>query len=357
MKLGVLGGGQLARMLALAAYPLGIDILCYESVPDTCANQVAKVTQGDYGDEAALKVFAQSVTCVTLETENLPLATAQAVAKYGKLLPNVTTLQFTQDRLLEKELLQSLDIPTAKFYQVNSHQDLQAAVAKFNLPGILKTRRSGYDGKGQVMLRKTEDIDQALTELQGQDLIYESFVPFDYEVSLICVRSQQGDILFYPLTRNEHREGILRVSQAPFADQNLQQQAEQYAVRLLERFSYVGIMAIEFFVLGGQLIANEIAPRVHNSGHWTIEGAVTSQFENHVRALAGLGSTQARGYSAMVNFIGTQPDEEKVMAIAGAHYHTYGKSARPGRKLGHVTLNAASEALLLENLEQVLKIS
>lgn len=356
MKLGVLGGGQLGRMLALAAYPLGIEVICYEATTDTCANQVANIICGDYADEAKLKAFAESVACVTFETENLPLQTAQCVAKYGELLPNVTTLQLTQDRLLEKELLQSLGIPTANFFKVNSYEDLQAAIIQLNFPCILKTRRSGYDGKGQAILRNAQEAESAFAALQGQDLICESLVPFDFEVSLISVRSGQNDIKFYSLARNEHRDGILRVSQAPFINAALQQQAEQYTLRLLEKFNYVGVMTVEFFVLNDQLIANEIAPRVHNSGHWTIEGAVTSQFENHVRALSGLplGETSARGHSAMVNFIGAEPDKPTILMIPGAHYHSYGKVARPGRKLGHVTLNKSNKDELSEPLSMII---
>lgn len=356
-KIGVLGGGQLARMLALAGYPLGIQVICYESVSNTCAGQVTKVIQGDYADEAALAQFAQSVDCVTLETENLPLSCAQIVAQHSKLMPSVEALKITQDRLFEKELLNKLQISTAKFAKINSWQDLKTAIEALQFPGILKTRRQGYDGKGQALLRDWKSAESAWEQLKNEDLIFESFVKFDYEVSLISVRSVSGEVKFYPLIKNHHEDGILRVSRAPLQSAELQKKAEEYALRLIKQFDYVGVMTIEFFVSGSDLIANEIAPRVHNSGHWTIEGAITSQFENHLRALCDLplGETTAIGFSAMCNLIGTEPAIKNVLRIPGAHYHTYGKEARPARKLGHITLNNADSAQLENHVENLLK--
>lgn len=358
MKIGVLGGGQLARMLALAGYPLGIDVIGYESVSHTCATQVTRVIQGDYTDESALAKFAQSVDCVTFETENLPLSCAQLVARHGKVMPSVDALKITQDRLFEKELLNNLGIATAKFFKVDSWEDLKNALEALGFPGILKTRRSGYDGKGQALIRDWDNAKQAWEQLQGNELIFEAFVKFDYEVSMISVRSVSGEIKFYPLIENQHKDGILRVSKAPLLNELLQNTAEDYALRLIQHFSYVGVMTIEFFVVDGSLIANEIAPRVHNSGHWTIEGAVTSQFENHLRALCDLplGETKAVGWSAMCNLIGTEPNMADVLRVAGAHYHSYGKEPRQGRKLGHVTLNEENPQLLEVQLNKLMNL-
>jgi 5-(carboxyamino)imidazole ribonucleotide synthase len=223
---------------------------------------------------------------------------------------------------------------------VDSRATLELAVRAVGLPGVLKTRRLGYDGKGQFVLRKPADLDAAWSALGGSPLLYENLVPFDREVSVIAVRGLQGDVAFYPLNLNVHREGILRLTRAPFGSPALTRQAQRAARRLLEHFDYVGVLTIEFFVTRGKLIANEMAPRVHNSGHWTIEGAETSQFENHLRAIAGLplGSTRARGHSAMINLIGELPPREAILREPGLHWHDYGKSARPGRKLGHITL-------------------
>lgn len=357
-KVGVLGGGQLARMLALAGYPLGIQILCYEPTPHTCANQVTQVIQKEYTDESALREFAKSVDVITFETENIPLHCAEFLAKHVEVLPSITALKSTQDRISEKKLLQSLNIPTAQFSEINSWEDVKNAVEKFNFPGILKTTRNGYDGKGQAVIRDWESAKEAWEKLQKQTLIFESFIPFEYEVSLISVRSRDKKTLFYPLVTNDHKNGILRISKAPFVQQDLQKKAEDYALRLMDQLDYVGIMTIEFFVKKGELIANEIAPRVHNSGHWTIEGAVTSQFENHLRALCDLplGETKPIGFSAMYNLIGTEPNIEKVLAISGAHYHHYGKEARPERKVGHITLNYPHQAELEINLGKLVSI-
>lgn len=348
MKVGVLGGGQLARMLAIAGAPLGIHLLCYEPVKNTCANDVTRVINGDFADENALTDFATQVDCVTLETENMPLQCAKFVAKHCALMPNELALKITQDRLFEKECLQSLGIQTAPFHAVNNWDDLKHALIEIGYPAILKTRKSGYDGKGQARIKDETSAKCALETLNSNELILEGFVPFEKEVSLISVRAKNGETKFYPLVENEHRDGILYLSKAPFIHDVLQQQAESYAFKLLQHFNYIGVMTIEFFVKDNQLIANEIAPRVHNSGHWTIEGARTSQFENHIRAICNLplGSTEALGFSAMFNLIGEEPAREKVLSLANTHYHTYGKAARPGRKLGHVTMNAASREAL-----------
>jgi 5-(carboxyamino)imidazole ribonucleotide synthase len=229
---------------------------------------------------------------------------------------------------------------------VDSLAELQRATRLVGLPGVLKTRRLGYDGKGQQVLRKATDIEAAWQALGTQSLLYEEFVPFDYEVSAIGVRGRDGATAMYPLNRNLHRDGILRLTRAPWKSARLEAAARRHMNRVLKHFDYCGVLAIEFFVRRGRLIANEMAPRVHNSGHWTIEGAVTSQFENHVRAVAGLplGETRATGHSAMINLIGNMPPAGALLKESGLHLHDYGKSPRPGRKLGHLTVVESSAA-------------
>lgn len=340
MRLGILGGGQLAQMLTLAAYPLGIHTRCIDPDPTACARNLTEVMTAEWTDETALRSFLSAVDVVTYETENIPLSCAAMVAAQRPLYPSVETLRIAQDRLHEKIFFQSLQIPTPAFRYVDSEAMLQDAVAELGLPSVLKTRRMGYDGKGQAVLKTSEDLPSAWRHLKNSALILESFINFEYEVSLIATRNQSGDVRFYPLTQNKHQNGILRWSQAPFENISLEKRAKDYANRILNALDYVGTLAIEFFYDGEQLLANEIAPRVHNSGHWTIEGAQTSQFENHLRALfqLPLGSTKTTGHSFMLNCIGEMPDMDSVLAIPGVHYHTYGKSPRPHRKLGHITL-------------------
>jgi 5-(carboxyamino)imidazole ribonucleotide synthase len=341
MRLGILGGGQLARMLALAAYPLGIRTCCLDPSPNACAGDVTLVITGELTDRTALQCLLSQVDIVTYETENIPVSCAQAVAAVRPLYPSVAVLQMAQDRLYEKTFFQSLGIPTARFADITSLTALEAVAAEFGFPAILKTRRMGYDGKGQVFIKTAADIPHAWDTLSAHSaLILEAFVAFDQEVSLISVRNAQGDIRFYPLTLNQHQLGILHSSEAPFQHPGLQRQAQDYATAILEKLEYVGVLAIEFFNVAQQLVANEMAPRVHNSGHWTIEGTQTSQFENHLRAVWGLplGSTEPTGHALMINCIGTMPPPQAYLHLPGVHYHSYGKSPRPGRKLGHITL-------------------
>lgn len=340
MKLGILGGGQLAQMLTLAAYPLGIRTRCFDPSAQACSGDLTPLTVGDFDDYQTLDGFLADVDCVTLETENIPLSCAERVLAQKPLFPTTKALEISQDRLHEKTFFQQQGVPTAAFQAVDSKQDLQQAVANLGLPAVLKTRRFGYDGKGQFVLRTEADIDLAWESLSSQPLILEKFIPFEYEVSLIAVRGQGGEMAFYPLVLNVHRNGILQHSLAPYDNSDLQIKAQEAAAQILQSLHYVGVLTIEFFVQNQTLIANEMAPRVHNSGHWTIEGAQTSQFENHVRAVCGLplGSTQPIGQSLMLNMIGEKIDAPTCLAMPGVHYHDYGKSPRPGRKLGHVTL-------------------
>jgi 5-(carboxyamino)imidazole ribonucleotide synthase len=307
---------------------------------------VGPIVTGAFDDPTSLQRLAEDVDLVTYEFENVPVSALNAVSKSRTCLPPVEALRVSQDRLLEKELFTRLGIPTPPFRAVDSLEDLRAAVAAIGLPSVLKTRRLGYDGKGQHYLRRAADVDPAWQALGGVPLILEGFVKFDREVSIIGARSTRGEVRAYPIVDNTHREGILRVTVAPHRSAALQKSAERHLRKLLRHFDYAGILTIEFFVRKGRLVANEMAPRVHNSGHWTIEGAATSQFENHLRAILGLplGDTRAVGCAAMVNFIGSMPDRDQVMALPGVHYHDYGKAPRPGRKIGHCTIVARTAA-------------
>jgi len=354
MKIGILGAGQLGRMLALAGYPLDFDFVFLDPATGACAAPLGDHLHADYLDEQALAAFSAGVDIATYEFENVPARTAEFVAGRVPLLPPPKALSVAQDRLSEKMMFDKLGIPVPRFMPVAAREALGIAVRNVGLPAVLKTRRMGYDGKGQAVLRKPEDLDTAWAAIGGQPLILETFVPFEREVSCLAVRGQSGELRFYPLVENVHRDGILRTS-TPRANDPLQADAEDYAQRVVEHLGYVGVMAFEFFVADGKLLANEIAPRVHNSGHWTIEGAECSQFENHLRAIAGLplGSTALRGPSVMVNFIGDTPPNAELAAIAGVHIHHYGKSPKPLRKVGHATVTAADDGELQARLARL----
>jgi len=350
-RIGILGAGQLGRMLALAGYPLGLEFLFLDPAEEPCAGPLGEVIRADYLDTAALDAFCARVDVATYEFENVPVAAAEYVAQRLPLRPGTAALATGQDRLSEKQRFESLGIPVPPHAAIDTRADLDAAISRLGLPAVLKTRRMGYDGKGQAVLRSAADVDLAWARLGGNDqasnLILEAFVPFDRELSCLTVRGVGGDLAFYPVIENVHRSGILHCARPQPADP-LQTLAEDYCRRVVEHFDYVGVMAFEFFVVGERLLANEIAPRVHNSGHWSIEGAECSQFENHLRAIAGLplGSTALRGHSLMLNCIGAEPEPATVLQNPGAHLHRYGKSPKPLRKIGHVTLTAASAAEL-----------
>ncbi|HEV2539636.1 MAG TPA: 5-(carboxyamino)imidazole ribonucleotide synthase [Frateuria sp.] len=358
--LGILGGGQLARMLALAAAPLGIKTLVVDSAGDACAGQVAPLVVADWNDYVALERFASMVDVVTFDFENVPAQTAHWLAERVAVSPAPRALAVAQDRLAEKTLFRECGLDTPAFVPVDTRADLGRAIAQVGAPAILKTRRLGYDGKGQFRLKTPGDVDAAWAALGAQGaahgLILEAFVPFERELSVIAVRSREGDFRTWPLTRNWHTDGVLSLSLAPAPDiEALQQRATDLARTLAERLDYVGVFALELFVKDGQLLGNEMAPRVHNSGHWTIEGAHTSQFENHVRAVLGLplGDTGARGLSCMFNWIGDLPDPSPVLRTIDGHWHDYGKQARPGRKVGHATVCAPSASILRERVENI----
>lgn len=358
MRIGIIGAGQLGRMLALAGYPLGLRFVFLDQSTDAPGAQVGRIIPGAFDDPARLAELANEVEVITFDVENVPVEAIRSIAQQRPFLPPVDALGASQDRLHEKTLFRSLQIPTPDFAAVDSLKDLQAAAQRIGIPGVLKTRRLGYDGRGQFYIRKPDDIEAAWTALGSVPLIYEGFVNFSREVSVIGVRSTRGETRCYPLSANTHSAGILRHSIAPYNNKALQKQAETYLKRILRHFDYAGVLTIEFFVQRGRLIANEMAPRVHNSGHWTIEGAQTSQFENHIRAILGLplGSTRPIGHSAMLNFIGTIPTLENILRVPGVHFHSYGKEPRPNRKLGHCTVTATSAAARDRALRALMKL-
>lgn len=345
MKIGVLGGGQLARMIALAGVPLGCSFVVLDPSETACAGAAATLIQGDYDDPAALAELAAQVDVVTYEFENVPQASARQLAKTVPVYPAADVLHVAQDRLNEKQLFTQLGIETPPFAPVNTLAELTEAAAHIGLPAVLKTRTQGYDGKGQAVVKSADQLADAWRAIGEVPAILEGFIDFEREVSMVAVRNLAGEIRYYPLSENHHHAGILRVARARPSDA-MTSQAQRYTEKLLTHFNYVGVIAVEFFQRGNQLLANEFAPRVHNSGHWTIEGAECSQFENHVRAVADLplGSTQALGAAAMVNIIGELPKVAEVLSIGGAHAHFYGKAPRAGRKVAHVGIRTATAA-------------
>ena len=339
MRIGIVGAGQLGRMMALAGIPLGLEFSMYDRSADVPGAAVADIVTGRFDDLKKLRRFARGVDVVTFDWENVPVESARAVARLRPVWPPPRALEVAQDRLSEKRVFRRLGIPVAPFMAVDSPRELARAVSALGAPGILKTRRLGYDGKGQQRIRRPADAAEAYDRLGGQPLIYERHVAFTREVSLVAARDRKGRVACYPLAENAHVDGILAVTRAPWPDAPLQRLAERNHRRLLRALGYVGVLCVEYFVERGRLVANEMAPRVHNSGHWTIEGAETSQFENHVRAIAGLplGSAAPRGHAVMANLIGRMPRARDFLEMPGLHWHDYGKSERPGRKLGHVT--------------------
>ncbi|WAH66050.1 5-(carboxyamino)imidazole ribonucleotide synthase [Xanthomonas hortorum] len=354
---GILGGGQLARMLVLAGAPLGLRFAVFDPAADACAGQVAPLQVGAFDQTAALAAFAAQVDVITFDFENVPAASAQQLAAQVPVFPSAAALAVAQDRLSEKTLFRELGIPVPEFAAIYDRAGLDAALARIGTPCVLKTRRFGYDGKGQFRIRTLADADAAWDALGAQaakvGLIVEAFVPFQREVSVVAVRGRDGEFRAWPLTENWHVDGVLSASLAPATvGVELQAAAEAHARAIAERLDYVGVFALELFVRDGELLANEMAPRVHNSGHWTIEGAETSQFENHVRAVLGLplGSTAMRGHACMLNWLGTMQDAAAFLAVPGGHWHDYGKEARVGRKVGHATLRADTPPLLARAL-------
>jgi len=348
-NIGVLGAGQLGRMLALAGYPLGHRFRFLDPASDSPAGLLADHLALGYSDTSTLEQFANGLDVVTYEFENVPVDAAQHLEKFVPVYPPPIALEKAQDRFIEKSFFQELGVPTPKFTIDLSKAD------DIGSPAVLKTRRMGYDGKGQSIVHSQAE----LAAEKAVDCILEEFISFDREVSIIAVRNKSGETKFYPLIENHHREGILRLSLVTGnVSSELQQQAEEYAMKVMSALNYVGVLTIEFFEKDGQLLANEMAPRVHNSGHWTIEGAVTSQFENQVRAVtdAPLGSTSPLGACAMVNLVGEIPDMEFILKIERAHLHLYDKAPRAKRKLGHITLVEKNIETLHKKLEMIKEV-
>jgi 5-(carboxyamino)imidazole ribonucleotide synthase len=329
-------------MLALAGYPLGHSFSFFDVSEGTPCKDLGAITIGSFEDQKALESFAARCDVITYEFENVPCSAAHYLTQVVPVYPPPRALEVSQDRLVEKEFLQRLGIATPRFKGANSEAELREACETLGLPCMAKTRRFGYDGKGQRMLESEGDIAVAWKELGSSPLIVEGFVPFSRELSVIAVRAQDGTILTYPLAQNEHRNGILHRSEIPAPDVSpeLRHAAHEIATKVLEELNYVGVVGIELFHVRGELLANELAPRVHNSGHATIDGTVTSQFENHIRAITAmpLGSVEPHARAVMFNLIGTVPPVDMVSSVANAKLHLYGKAPRPGRKLGHVTL-------------------
>ncbi len=343
MKIGIIGGGQLARMLALAGYPLGLEFMVIDPAEDACASTLCEHLCAAYDDLGALGQLAEHCDVITYEFENVSLEAMESLVSTTSIHPSLQALAESRDRWREKSLFQELGIPIPNFLAIDNREALEEAPKTLGWPFLLKTRRLGYDGKGQFLIHTAKEMTKAWENLQGQALVGESFIPFQREVSIIAVRNLRGQTAFYPLTENVHKNGILHLSRCRPNDPQTEQ-AVEYARRLLEWFDYVGVLALELFEINGHLLANEMAPRVHNSGHWTIEGAETSQFENHLRAILNLplGSTEPVEYTAMVNFIGVLPESTDVLEQPGIHMHNYGKTERPARKVGHATIRAAS---------------
>ena len=346
MKIGVLGAGQLGRMLALSAYPLGHQMRFLALSEEDPSSLLGKTFIHNNNPEMVSN-FADSSDIVTYESENTDVTIVNEISKNTKVYPSDKSLYISQHRGREKALLDTLKIPCAPYQMVNSLDDLKSAIKNIGIPSILKTATDGYDGKGQFLIKSESQIDEAWEKMSGVDAILEGFINFKRELSLIAVRSIDGSLEYYPLVENSHHEGILRQTLAPAQNisVSLQNKAEEYMSSLLKEIKHIGVLTIELFESDDGLLVNEIAPRVHNSGHWTIEGAQTSQFENHIRAIteSPLGqTTMTSKFSAMINIIGVHGPIQKVLKTKNAHLHLYNKAERTGRKLGHITLTSNS---------------
>lgn len=348
MKVGILGAGQLSRMLALAGIPQGIHFSFYADKPSLCVDDLGEMVVGE-NDDASLKQFLENVDVVTYENENISKEVLEFIQAQKPVYPGIEPLKVIQDRLLEKDYLNSIDIPTVKYYPINSLNEIGSQIP---MPFVIKKRRNGYDGKGQYLIKSQADL-EGITDSECEDAIIEAYIRFDREVSLVAVRGTNGQMVFYDIAENYHQNAILRQTQNKKNDKALSK-AKSYMENLLTALNYVGTCTIEFFERDGELIANEIAPRVHNSGHWTIEGAVTSQFANHIRAILSLplGDTTSLGEYMMYNLIGKMPDFKKSLSLPGVYYHDYEKAPRAARKLGHLTVikNASVQKMIEDEL-------
>ena len=359
MRIGIIGAGQLGQMLGIAARDLDIECHFLDPAPAPPAANVGVVITRPFDDADALAKLADDCDIVTYEFENVPVEALLRITDRVPVYPPPDALRHAQDRLAEKKLFDDLRIPSVQYCVVDSLANLERAASSLGLPLVVKTRRLGYDGKGQFLIQKKNDINEAWQQLGAHALIAEQWIPFDYEVSVIGVRSADGYLAIYPLTHNEHVAGILHRSRAPVDAPRLTELADLYMTWMLNHLNYVGVLTLELFVTGKCLLANEFAPRVHNSGHWTIEGSATSQFANHILAISGQqpAPTDCRGHAGMLNLIGAIPDAARRLGNRQCHLHDYGKEARPGRKLGHITVladTAAQRDRLLDDIARTL---
>lgn len=358
MKTGILGGGQLARMMASAGIPLGMEFVFVDPAPDACAGAYGRLLTADWNEASALGPL-KDCDYITCDFENVPAAVLEALGESMPVRPGPKAFAAAQDRLTEKCLFQQLDIPVPPFAEVSSRSELLAAIESIGLPAVLKTRRLGYDGKGQAVLRSREDLEPAWAALGGRDLILEGWVDFRHECAITAVRGADGTTVCYPLSWTVHAEGILRLALAPAPVASaLEIHARELVSRLLSELDYVGCLTLELFATADGLLANEFAPRVHNSAHWTIDGSVTSQFENHLRAVCDLplGNAGMRGQALMVNWLGQMPPMAAFLAIGGMRWHDYGKKPRLGRKVGHATLIAEDREALQEGVAAIIPL-
>ena len=356
MRVGIVGAGQLGRMLGHAARSLGMECRFLDPSDDPPAAVCGDVVNAEFDDADALLRLAADCDVVTYEFENVPVAALQRISEAVRIAPPLPALRAAQDRLAEKRLFEELEIPLPRYHAIDADNDFHAAADALGLPMVIKTRRLGYDGKGQAVVRNARQIAGVADQLGRQGLIAEQFVAFDYEVSCIGARDIAGNTVMYPLSRNVHHDGILHSSSSPLLDPALNERAQCYVERMLQHLDYVGVLALELFVVGDALLANEFAPRVHNSGHWSIEGSITSQFENHLRAVTGgsLGATDPRGHAGMVNLIGEIQEAARSQTLGTLH--DYGKAPRPGRKLGHITVvgdSAQQRDILLARIAEI----
>ena len=354
MKVGILGAGQLGRMLALAGTPMNVEFVLLDPIEDACGQSLGQFINAPFEDESALNEFVKNVDVVTVEFEHISTQSLEWLSQRVPVYPAPIAVTTAQDRLLEKQMFARLGIPTADYKAIDQQDEFIDYCTSRTQAMVAKSRHAGYDGKGQVRINTDTDLKDAWQQLAGVPIIVEDMVNFEREVSIIAVRNKKGQTAFYPLSENIHSGGILQCTKVKLNDPT-QSQAEDYTKRVMDELDYVGVLTVEYFHCNGQLIANEIAPRVHNSGHWSIEGADSSQFENHIRAICGmpLGSTETRGPSAMINIVSEMPPRDDVLTVEGAHWHDYGKEPRAGRKLGHITLRANNQQQFDERLTKL----
>ncbi len=359
MRIGVLGGGQLGRMLALAGLPMGLEFVFIDPAKDAPMESIGRHICANYDDETALDELASRADIVTYEFENILLSSVDYLSRKVPVVPSRKALEISQERLFEKSFLKKIGIPVGQFCPIDSLDDIENAARVTGLPAVLKTRRFGYDGKGQRVVATIDELTTAVREMISVPLILEKKIDFKREMSMMVVRNLSGETAYYPLVQNEHRRGILYTSAAPAPNiESLAGIAEEYAGKLLTALGYAGLLTIEFFETDEGLLVNEFAPRVHNSGHWTIEGAVTSQFENHLRAILDypLGSTDLTGYSKMINLVGALPSFGEIAKFSDTHIHYYGKSPKPSRKVGHITVRGNDFNTVEKKADEIIRL-